>query len=131
MIDSVAWNRPNKGDVSTREILLGPTKGQIYETEIEPTDKGVEKDEKYVKLVYKLPEVTPITGLCVEPFPQSGGKKFFVIVTTATRIYQFVGTVQGGRDSVFDSVFANYSTNAGTRQLRAHVRNTSGGSVSS
>ena len=118
MIDAVAWNRPNKTDVSTREILLGTTKGQIFETEIEPTDKGVEKDEKYVKLVYKLPDATAITGLCVEPFPQSGGKKFFVIVTTTTRIYQFVGSVQAGRDSVFEAIFANYTANAGKERTQ-------------
>ena len=105
--------------MSTREILLGTTKGWIVETEIEPTDKGVEKDEKYVKVVYKFSDAAPITGLVVEPFPSSGGKKFVVLATTAIRIYQFVGITQTGKDSCLESIFANYSANAGPRPAHA------------
>ena len=114
MIESVAWSRAGKGDASTREILLGTNKGHIYETEIEPSDKGGEKDDKYLKQVYKLGETTPITSLYIEPFPSSGGRKVLVLATTPTRIYQFVGSPQTGRDTVFEAVFANYSTTACT-----------------
>jgi len=73
VIDSIAWNKTNKGDSSTKEILLGTNKGIIYETEIEPTDSYLGKDEKFLKQVHKLPDQMPITGLRMEQFPVSNG----------------------------------------------------------
>lgn len=42
-----------KGELSTKEILIGTSKGLIYEAEIEPSDAGFfkDKEEKYFKLV--------------------------------------------------------------------------------
>lgn len=51
VIESIAWNKAKGGDASTREILVGSSKGQIFETAIEPTDEFFKKEDKYFKQV--------------------------------------------------------------------------------
>jgi vacuolar protein sorting-associated protein 18 len=129
VVQSVAWSRAARAEgLTTREILLGTTRGQLLEAELEPTDKGLEKDDKYCRPVFRLAEVAPITGLSVEPFPApasaaaaagagGGGRRVCVLVTTPTRIYQFVGMTQPGREALYETVFANYAANAGAPRL--------------
>ena len=118
VINVVAWNRTPPSATSTREILIGSNKGIIYETEIEPGEQGFFRErEKYFKQVYNLSKesVQPVTGLQLEEFPgarsAAGETKYFVIATTPTRIYQFVGVVSAGEVPVFAPFFANYEIN--------------------
>ena len=52
VIHSVAWNK-NSTPSTTREILVGTSKGLILECEIEPSEAGffAGKEEKYVRPV--------------------------------------------------------------------------------
>lgn len=93
-ITSIAWNKQaTLTDPSTREILIGTKNGLIYETCIEPTDEYFRREEKYFKQVYSIHESTmPVTGLYFEQFPVNN-RKYFVMATTTTRIYQFIGFI--------------------------------------
>ncbi|KAI7860888.1 Pep3/Vps18/deep orange family-domain-containing protein [Circinella umbellata] len=135
-ISSIAWNKQaTLTDPSTREILIGTRNGLIYETCLEPTDEFFRKEEKYFKQVYSIHESTmPITGLHFEQFPVNN-RKYFVMATTPTRIYQFVGyigpssagTSRGspsfvesddrGERAMFESMFSKYDVNPGFQEL--------------
>ncbi|KAJ1976726.1 tethering complex subunit [Dimargaris verticillata] len=93
-IESVAWNKAavRSSRNSTKSILLGTQDGQLLETEIEPTEDFFRREERFLRLVYTLPEPAPITGVHYEAFPATP-RKYFVLVTTPNRIYQFVGLV--------------------------------------
>ncbi|KAI8059195.1 Pep3/Vps18/deep orange family-domain-containing protein [Gongronella butleri] len=100
VITSVAWNKQaTLADPSTKEILLGTKKGLIYETMLEPTDEFFRREQRYLEQVYSIHESTmPITGLHFEQFPVHT-RKYFVLATTPTRIYQFVGFIANGGGS--------------------------------
>ncbi|CEG66164.1 hypothetical protein RMATCC62417_02794 [Rhizopus microsporus] len=141
-ITSIAWNKQaTLTDPSTREILIGTKNGLIYETCIEPTDEYFKKEEKYFKQVYSIHESTmPITGLYFEQFPVNN-RKYFVMATTSTRIYQFIGFVgpntsssssssnglplssnsdiieDRGERAIFENLFAKYDVNPGFQEL--------------
>ncbi|KAI8370704.1 Pep3/Vps18/deep orange family-domain-containing protein [Radiomyces spectabilis] len=133
-ISSIAWNKQvTLTDPSTREILIGTKNGLIYETCLEPTDEFFRREEKYFKQVYSIHETTmPITGLHFEQFPVNN-RKYFVMATTPTRIYQFVGFVgpaSGSRSpagfgesddrtekAMFEGLFSKYDVNPGFQEL--------------
>lgn len=81
VVDSVAWDRENGNESTTRPILLGTTDGRIFETTI---DAKLGK-EKYFKPVYDFKQdKLRICGLQFEEFPSTDTeKKFFVMVATA------------------------------------------------
>jgi len=116
VIESIAWNKAKGGDASTREILVGSNKGQIFETSIEPTEDFFKKEDKYFKQVYKIEDPVPITNLVFEVFP-GGSKKYVVMATTPTRLYQFVGNIGPAQGPIFDAIFQNYLTNPGFVEL--------------
>ncbi|CAI2181674.1 1175_t:CDS:10 [Funneliformis geosporum] len=122
IIESVGWNRFNgsSSDTSTKKFLIGSRNGVIYEAEIEPTDEFFKKEEKYCKQVYSLNESVPITGLRVEQFPVTS-RKYFIVATTPTRLYQFVGNATPSRDdevaSMFESLFTRYDINPVFQEL--------------
>ncbi|CAG8443250.1 6027_t:CDS:10 [Acaulospora colombiana] len=99
IIESVGWNKSagSSSDTSTKKILIGSRNGIIYEAEIEPTDEYFKKEEKYCKQVYSLNESLPITGLRIEQFPASP-RKYLIVATTPTRIYQFIGNANTAAD---------------------------------
>ncbi|PRP82641.1 hypothetical protein PROFUN_09752 [Planoprotostelium fungivorum] len=115
-IESVAWNK-NGDATSTKQILIGTSKGKIYETVIESNEKafmerlvsGGGKDQTFQQ-VYTLNENMPITGLRFEAFPTENSK-YFVMAATPTRVYQFIG------GPTFEQLFAKYETNAGFLEL--------------
>ncbi len=120
VVDSVGWDRQNTDQFTTKDILIGTSKGRIYETVIEANDKAfmeriVGGKEPLFKQVYNVGETTPITGLRLEKFaatdPNNNANKYFIMATTPTRIYQFIG------GPTFDAVFANYETNPGFLEL--------------
>ncbi len=80
--------------LTTNAILIGSSDGRVFETVVEAKDKlFVEGKERYFKPVYSLGEDQPITGIRYERFPPSDPPKFFVMATTVTRLYQFIGTL--------------------------------------
>ncbi|CCL98998.1 uncharacterized protein FIBRA_01006 [Fibroporia radiculosa] len=119
VVESVAWNKAallsSSHSTSTREILIGTKNGTIYEAIIDAEEDFFKSHERYLQPVYTLPERQPVTGLKFDSFPPSDPRKTLVVVTTPTRIYQFVGipdrrSDEGGR--VFSALFASYRDSA-------------------
>ena len=92
LITAVAWNMQNTSQLSTSTILMGNTRGLIFEAELS-TETGVFSSgiEKQWKQVYDLgKQGNPsgaITALEYHCVPKS--KKYFIIAASAHRIYQF------------------------------------------
>ncbi len=101
LVTSVAWCPWNTNSSSTGPILLGTTRGLIFESEIstESTVFSSGNIEKQFKQVYDIGrgQAVPITGLEYHNVPKS--KKFFILATTPTRLYQFQGIISGGVES--------------------------------
>ncbi|KAF8525048.1 Pep3/Vps18/deep orange family-domain-containing protein [Hysterangium stoloniferum] len=119
VIESVAWNRPAllsaTTSTSTKEILLGGRNGTIYEACLDAEDDFFKSQERYLQSVFTLQERQPITGIDFVHFPPSDFKKGLVVVTTASRIYQFVGNIDRRTDDagkVFNTLFAAYQDTA-------------------
>lgn len=116
VIESIAWNKSallsSPHSTSTREILIGARNGTIYEAVLDAKEEFFFKSpERYLQSVFSLPERHPITGIRFDFFPPSDPKKALVIVTTSSRIYQFVGipdrrSEDGSR--VFSGLFSTY-----------------------
>ncbi|KAK4055290.1 tethering complex subunit [Microbotryomycetes sp. JL201] len=129
-IESVAWcssqpttnsasSGPSTNPLSTREILLGTRSGQIIETCI--LDSTLSESsafaipgrsnnpERYVKVLFSLPERQGVTGLRYETW----SKRAVAIATTSTRIYQFAGGLSSRRDEdapLLESLFQPFSS---------------------
>jgi hypothetical protein len=41
VVDAIAWDRGNSDPLTTKEILVGTSKGRIYETSIEASEKAI------------------------------------------------------------------------------------------
>ena len=115
IIESVAWNSQASSPstsyprTSTREILLGGRNGTIYEMLVDAHTDVFKPYDRYVSPIYHLPDRQPITGLHAEFL--TTGNRVFVLATSSSRIYQFVGMVDRRPDEVgklYDSVFMPY-----------------------
>jgi vacuolar protein sorting-associated protein 18 len=115
VIESVAWNKAallsSSHSTSTREILVGARNGTIYEAILDAEEDFFKSQERYLNAVFTLPERQPITGLNFDFFPSVDPKKVLIVAITASRIYQFSGTLprrpeEGGR--LFGMIFAAY-----------------------
>ncbi|EAW12555.1 vacuolar protein sorting protein DigA [Aspergillus clavatus NRRL 1] len=103
-IESVAWN-PSLPTASTREILLGTTDGQVWETFIEPSTEFYRREEKYANPVYRVAEGTPVTGIWTELLPTKPEQRR-VLVATHSKILYFLGkTVRHGSQGVYNELF--------------------------
>lgn len=148
MITAIAWNPKatvNTGK-ATREILVGTQKGEILETWIEPTDDYFGKEERYVHLVYRLSidnndasslSSCQIVGLYFNRLVMpSAHNNYIVMVTTANRVYQFMGEGKSVSASpsydtpsastpspptMFGALFARYTTNASFQELPGDI----------
>ncbi|OXU27272.1 hypothetical protein TSAR_013576 [Trichomalopsis sarcophagae] len=126
-ITAVGWNYANTSETTTGPILLGTSKGLIFETEI-----GLEGDkifttslEQYWRqlpnylplygskelegLVFDIGKDSkpPITGLEFRRIPNTD--KYVVILTTLIRIYQYVGAVTSHDEKpLLQQVFSKY-----------------------
>ncbi|XP_076764775.1 vacuolar protein sorting-associated protein 18 homolog isoform X1 [Xylocopa sonorina] len=126
-ITAVGWNFSNSSETTTGPILLGTSKGLIFETEI-----GLDGDkifntslEQYWRQLpnylplYGAKEVEglvfdigknskpPITGLEFHRIPNSD--RYVIIVTTLMRIYQYIGVVQNPDEKpLLQQVFNKY-----------------------
>ncbi|KAI6136496.1 Pep3/Vps18/deep orange family-domain-containing protein [Pisolithus sp. B1] len=119
VIESIAWNEPallsSPHSTSTREILVGARNGSIYEAVLDAAEDFFKSQERYLHLLFTLPEKTPITGIRFDMFPPSDPRTALIIVTTPTRIYQFVGvpdrrSEESGR--MFLPIFSAYRETA-------------------
>lgn len=88
-IESIAWN-PSLPTASTREILLGTTDGNVYETYIEPSTEFYRRDEKYATAVYKAPDGSAVVGVCVELVPSKSDHRR-ILVATHGKLMHFLG----------------------------------------
>ncbi|KAI4499403.1 hypothetical protein M0802_005663 [Mischocyttarus mexicanus] len=125
-ITAVGWNFSNTSETITGPILLGTSKGLIFETEISDGDKifNTSLEQYWRQLPNYLPlygakEVEglvfdigknskpPITGLEFHKLPNSD--KYMIIVTTLMRIYQYIGSVQNPDEKpLLQQVFNKY-----------------------
>ncbi|KAJ1674237.1 tethering complex subunit, partial [Spiromyces aspiralis] len=129
-ITALAWNRSlmavSGASTSTHPILLGTHSGEVWEAELQASDELFKSDIKYFHKaredtsVYELPLQERVLGLHAEPFPVDP-KTYFVIMTTQTRIYQFVSQVDlftGGSDqSLFRQLFKNNAMNPNYQEI--------------
>ncbi|KAI1500584.1 Pep3/Vps18/deep orange family-domain-containing protein [Biscogniauxia marginata] len=105
-IESIAWN-PSLPTATTREILVGASDGNIYETFIETSTEFYRKEEKYLKAVHKLPDGA-VTGIWVDSM---GGKNDVrrVLISTQSRLFHLVGKVgrigHEGSGSIYTKLF--------------------------
>ncbi|KAK3313829.1 Pep3/Vps18/deep orange family-domain-containing protein [Apodospora peruviana] len=108
-IESIAWN-PSLPTASTREILIGASDGNIYEGYIETSTEFYRKEDKYLKVLQKLPD-GPITGLWVDMLPSSQpqqGDTRRILISTQSRLFHMVGKVGRGHDgsgSIYSKIF--------------------------
>jgi len=98
LITAVGWNQFNNSLTSTGPILMGTTRGLIFETEISTESTmfstgGIEKQWKQLYDLGKGGQANAITGLEYHRVPNS--KRYFIFVTTSLRLYQFQGVVTG------------------------------------
>lgn len=115
VIESIGWNKAamlsNSQPTSTREILIGARNGTIYEAMLNAEEDFFKSQERYLQPVFSLPELHPITGVKYDVFPPSDPRRALVVVTTPSRIYQFVGAPDRRADEsgrIFTSLFAAY-----------------------
>lgn len=115
VIESVAWNKAAllspSHPTSSREILIGTRNGMIYEALLDAQEDLFKPHDRYVTEVMSLPDKHPITGIQVDFFPPSDPRKALVVVTTPSRIHQFVGFPKrtDERNAVlFSSFFSAY-----------------------
>lgn len=104
-IESVAWN-PSLPTASTREILLGASDGNIYETFIEVSNEFYKKEVKHLKNLHKLPD-GPITGLWVDNLHGKPDLRR-ILIATQSRLFHLVGRLGHGNDgsgSVYTRLF--------------------------
>lgn len=104
-IESVAWN-PELPTASTREILIGASDGNIYETFIEMSNEFYKKEVKHLKNLHKLPD-GPITGLWVDKLHGRPDVRR-VVISTQSRLFHLVGRIGQGHDgsgSVYTRLF--------------------------
>lgn len=103
-IECIAWN-PALPTASTREILLGASDGNVYEAYIETTTEFYRKEEKFLKVLQKVPD-GPVTGLWVDVLPGRGDARR-VMVATQTRLYHLSGKVgrSEGSGSIYTRLF--------------------------
>lgn len=121
IIESVAWSKSSllsSQSTSTREMLIGARNGTIYEAILDGAEDMFKSQDRYLQSLFSLPEKHAITGIRFDMFPPLDPKKALVVVTTPTRIYQFVGTPDkrsddGGR--VFSGLFASYRDSTPSR----------------
>ncbi|RMZ89125.1 hypothetical protein DV736_g3647, partial [Chaetothyriales sp. CBS 134916] len=105
-IESVAWN-PSQPTASTREILIGATDGNVYETFIEPTTEFYKREERYLSQVWKIPDGA-VTGLWTDTIP-GRPELHRVIAASHARLCHWIGKTGGrgreGSASIYADLF--------------------------
>ncbi|XP_030762434.1 vacuolar protein sorting-associated protein 18 homolog isoform X2 [Sitophilus oryzae] len=108
-ITAVGWNQTNESIATTGLILLGTSKGLIFETEIVAEgDKFFSSSlEQYWKQVFDIGKNTdtPITAL--EYFQVLGTDKYVIFAATPSRLYYFTGRSENDEKSFLQHIFHN------------------------
>lgn len=92
-IECVAWN-PSLPSASTREILIGATDGNVYETCIEQTSEFYRREGGYTAQVWSTPEGA-VTGIWTDLIPGRPDLRR-VVVASQTKLLHFLAKI-GGR----------------------------------
>ncbi|KAL1509544.1 hypothetical protein ABEB36_004259 [Hypothenemus hampei] len=107
---SVAWSHVNESDISTGPILLGTSKGLIFETEISfEGDKFLAPSlEQYWRQIFDIGKNsnTPITAL--EYFQINATKRYLIFAATPSRLYYFTGTIENDDKPILQQIFQKY-----------------------
>ncbi|XP_024994049.1 vacuolar protein sorting-associated protein 18 homolog isoform X1 [Cynara cardunculus var. scolymus] len=99
VVNTVAWNRQQITEASTREVILGTENGQLHEIAVDEKDKR----EKYIKFLFELSELPEaFEGLQMETASLNNGTRYYVMAVTPTRLYSFTGI------GLLETVFASY-----------------------
>lgn len=104
-IDSVSWN-PSQPTASTREILIGATDGNIYETYIEPSAEFYRREEKYVKNVYHVSDGAVIGIYSDSVSARSDMRR--VLIATPNRLLHFLGRTGRNGHEGSGSIYARF-----------------------
>lgn len=115
-IDSVGWNWQNANESTTGAILLGTSKGLIFETELTDNENSrffQGSLDQYLKQLFNLgsEESVSVTGLEFDRMPCESMTeyKYFILATTHGRLYQFLGNVsKSAEPPMFQQLFAEY-----------------------
>lgn len=112
IITAVGWNPLNTKDNTSGSILVGTNKGHIYETSLVSDDWNLpvfaSNPEQYWKEVFDSGTATAITSLEFHRFPKSE-TKYYIFVTTSSRLFQFIGNVSTSTDLMLLNIFNNYT----------------------
>ncbi|MCJ1283008.1 hypothetical protein MMC26_002335 [Xylographa opegraphella] len=105
-IESIGWN-PSLPTASTREILVGASDGNIYETYIEQSNEFYRREEKYLKSVYKISDGA-VTGIWVDILDSRPDVRR-ILIASPNRLLHFAGRIgrhgQEGSGSIFTKLF--------------------------
>eukprot|EP01027_Heterolobosea_sp_BB2_P018279 GEZU01025771.1.p1 GENE.GEZU01025771.1~~GEZU01025771.1.p1 ORF type:complete len:926 (+),score=222.24 GEZU01025771.1:26-2779(+) len=104
VVSSIGWDNDFGTEASTGNILVGSNDGAIYEAKFE-SKHGLKLFRPLYDLKDNASDNQPITGLEVAHFPKKDKtepNKYFVMATTVSRYYQFVG------GPTFEAMFSNY-----------------------
>ncbi|CAB4006497.1 vacuolar sorting-associated 18 homolog [Paramuricea clavata] len=114
LIEAVAWNKTRLNETTTQAILIGTSKGLIFETDLDNEEKffqaGLEKYCRQLHNVNSGEEDEPITGIMFDKFPRSD-RTFIVMVTTQSRLFQFIGEASLSEPPLFVPLFSQFETN--------------------
>lgn len=98
VVNTVAWNRQQITEASTKEVILGTDNGQLFELAVDEK----EKKEKYVKFLFELAELPEaIMDLQMETASILNGMRYYIMAVTPTRLYSFTGI--GSLETVFST----------------------------
>lgn len=105
-ITAVAFNPKNQSETSTGSILIGTSKGLLFETEL--SVDGDKMVQNYWKQVFDIGrgEHCPITGIEFHNVPNTG--RYIVLVSTLTRIYNFHEVINDERPPYLQQIFNSY-----------------------
>ncbi|KMZ07689.1 vacuolar protein sorting-associated protein 18 homolog [Drosophila simulans] len=103
-ITAVAFNPYHGNESSTGPILLGTSRGLIFETELNPAADGHVQRKQLYDLGLGRPKY-PITGLKLLRVPNSS--RYIIVVTSPECIYTFQETLKAEERSL-QAIFAGY-----------------------
>ncbi|CAH0579479.1 unnamed protein product [Chrysodeixis includens] len=111
-VTEVGWNWENKSETSTGPILLGTSQGHLLETELEAeSEKMFSASHQYWREIFHIGKGTdmPITG--IQFHRVNNTNKYFIFITTPTRLYQFIGdTLMKDDKPSLQTIFHPYLT---------------------
>ncbi|KAK7098433.1 vacuolar protein sorting-associated protein 18 homolog isoform X3 [Littorina saxatilis] len=118
LLEAVGWNWQNANEKSTGAILIGTSKGLIFETELTQFEDSrffQGNIEIYLKQLFNLgrEKMEPVTGLQFDRMPCAdlAVYKYYILATTPGRLYQFIGNVSTSAEPpMFTPLFQPYES---------------------